>query len=329
MQRVAVIGAGKMGRTHASAYAGIPNATLVAVCDPRLEAAQELADSYDARAFADIAELLKEVECDVVDVCTPTPAHLDAIKAAATAGKNISCEKPLARSISQAMEAARICEEAGVTLFVAQVLRWFPEYRRLKQLIDSGSIGDVVEIRTTRGGIGRSGVNSWFQNLQLSGGVVLDLLVHEFDWFRTCFGNVRRVYAKGLYNSHIPNIDYALVTLRFDNGVIAHAEGNWAKPGPFVQSVEAAGTQGLLHYRNTESAPLVIERRSAEGQCESDVISENSAIADPYQLELQHYIDCLENGTKPDVTPEDGVEAVRIAEAALRSITTGEPVTLA
>jgi len=328
MQKVAVIGAGKIGAVHAKAYAAMPGADLVAICDQRLNAAEELAGAYSARAFATIEQVLKE-EVDIIDICTPTPTHVDYIKAAAAAGKHVCCEKPLARSISQAMEAARICEEAGVTLFVAHVLRWFPEYRRLKELIVSGAIGDTVEVRTSRGGKPRGGVDNWLNNMQMSGGVVLDLLVHDFDWLRWCYGSVRRVYAKGLYGSPVPGIDYALVTLRFDNGVIAHVEGNWARPAGFVTSVEVAGKQGLLHFRNSESRALVIERRSGASEAVEDITPPSMALVDPYYKELAHLVECIEENRPPEVTAQDGIEAVRIGEAALRSITTGEPITLA
>lgn len=329
MQRVAVIGAGNMGRKHADIYAALPNAEVVAICDSRIEAAEEAAKAYSAQAFGSIDQVLRDAEVDVVDICTPTPTHLDNIKAAAAAGKHICCEKPLARTISQAMEAARICEEAGVTLFVAHVLRWFPEYKRLRELILSGSIGETVEIRTTRGGKLCGGADNWFTNWQMSGGAVLDLLIHDFDWLRSVYGSVRRVYAKGLYNAGIPGTDYALVTLRFDNGVIAHVEGNWARPSGFVMGVEVAGTEGMLDYRSTDSTPLTIERKTPDGIPSENVTPESLALKDPYYLELEHFVECLEEGRSPDVTPEDGVEAVRISEAALRSITTGEPVTLA
>lgn len=329
MQRVAVIGAGTMGRTHANAYAAIADAELVAVCDARVESAEELANAHSARAFAGIEQALKEAEVDVVDICTPTPTHLDYIRIAAAAGKHICCEKPLARSISQAMEAQSVCEEAGVTLFVAHVVRWFPEYRRLREIINSGAIGETVEVRTSRGGLLHGGTDNWFNNMQMSGGAVLDLIIHDFDWLRWCYGRVRRVYARGLYSSPIPGKDHALVTLRFDSGVIAHVEANWARPDKFATSVEVAGTQGLLSFSNTDSMPLVIKRRSTDGSTSETSVPDFVATKEPYYLELEHFIGCLEKGITPDVSAEDGVEAVRISEAALRSITTGEPVTLA
>ncbi|NLN76331.1 MAG: Gfo/Idh/MocA family oxidoreductase [Armatimonadetes bacterium] len=328
MQRVAVIGAGTMGRTHASIYASLPNAEVVAICDLRLEAAQEIAETHSARAFANLEEALNEVEIDLVDICTPTPTHLDHIKTAAAAGKNISCEKPLARTISQAMEVQRICEEAGVTLFAAHVVRWFPEYRRLKAIIDSGAIGETVMVRTMRGGMLHGGVGNWFTNLQMSGGAVLDLIIHDFDWLRWCYGRIRRVYAKGLYAAQIPGKDHTLVTLRFDSGVIAHIEGNWARPDKFCTSVEVAGTEGLLSFSSTDSMPLVIKHRSSDGTTSTTSVPDFVATRTPYHLELEHYINCLEQGITPDVTAEDGVEAIRICEAALKSISTGEPITL-
>lgn len=317
-----------MGRTHAEAYAAIPNAELVAICDSRNDAAGELAKELSVAAVADIGKLLTEYDLDAVDICTPTPSHLDMIKAAAAAGKHVACEKPLARSISQAMEADRICEEAGVTLFVAQVVRWFPEYRRLHDLIVSGAIGETVEVRTSRQSKTPFRPGNWLTNVQNSGGVVLDLIVHEFDWLRWCYGNVRRVYARGLYNSQIPDTDYALVTLRFDNGVIAHVEGSWQRPNGFITSIEVAGTEGLLDYSNIDATALRIELKGKDGQ-PGQVVETHCELANPYQLELQHFVDCLDAGKTPDVTGKDGVEAVRIAEAALRSITTGQPVTLA
>ncbi len=328
MQRVAVIGAGKIGRTHAEAYAAISNAELVAICDSRVDAAQELADELCVAAVTDAGKLLKEYEIDAVSICTPTPTHLEMIKAAAAAGKHIACEKPLARTISQAMEADRICEEAGVTLFVAHVVRWFPEYSRLKALVDSGAIGETVEVRASRQSRTPFRPDNWLTNVQNSGGAVLDLMIHEFDWLRSVYGDVRKVYARGLYNAGIPETDYALVTLRFDSGVIAHVEGSWQRPNGFAMCMEIAGTEGLLEYRSDLSSALVIETKGKDGQ-PGHTTRENCEFVNPYQLELQHFVDCLENGTSPLVTGKDGVEAVRIAEAALRSITTGDPVTLA
>jgi len=304
------------------------SAKVAAICDPRADVAEEVAKSFSARVFTDVEKMLAEGEIDVVDICTPTITHADYVKAAAAAGKHVSCEKPLARTVEQAEEAVKACEDAGVTLFIAHVLRWFPEYRKLRELVKSGAVGEAVEVRTSRGGPLSRGISDWYADLKQSGGAVLDVVIHDFDWLRTCFGDVKRVYARGLYESGIPRMDYALVTLRFESGVIAHVEATYARPSGFVTSVEIAGNEGLLNYRNMDSMPIVIECRAKEGMSSGVIVPESPTAYDPYYLELEHFITCLEEGRTPDVTPRDGVEAVRICEAALTSITTGEPVVL-
>ncbi|MHB9037407.1 MAG: Gfo/Idh/MocA family protein [Armatimonadota bacterium] len=328
MQRVAVVGAGRMGEVHSAAYARMPEAELVAICDIVPEAAQKLAAAHKVPAFDQFEQMISQVELDVVDICVPTFAHLDCIKAAANVGKHIMCEKPLARTVSQAQEAVLACEEAGVALFVAHVLRWFPEYRKLRNLLADGSIGETVEVRTSRGGAHPHAPDDWYADYKRSGGVVLDLMIHDFDWLRWCFGKAHRVYARGLVDAKVPGTDYALVTIRFDSGVVAHVEGTWARPSGFVTSVEIAGTKGLLNYSSSDSAPLVIERKVSECEAVGVTVPENSAFENPYFLELRHFIHCLDSGQTPEVTHEDGVEAVRIAEAALRSISSGQPVVL-
>lgn len=325
MQRVAVIGAGTMGSVHSTAYVKMPRAELTAICDERAEAAQELAGERGCAAFPNVDEMLSQVEVDVIDVCTPTPTHLDIIKKAVAAGKNICCEKPLARTTGQAMEAVRICEDAGVTLFVAHVLRWFPEFAKLRELVQSGAVGKVGMVRTSRCGTKQSG---WFGDVKQSGGVVLDLIIHDFDWLRWTFGPIERVYAKGLYEAGIPGKDYALVTLRMESGVIAHVEGSWARPSGFETSVEIAGSDGLLSFSSAESAPFAIQIEAKEDAQVGVIVPESPVSVDPYYCELEHFINCLEDGRTPDVTAEDGMEAVKTCEAVLRSISGGRPVVL-
>jgi predicted dehydrogenase len=327
MQKVAVVGAGFMGAVHSEAYARMPEVALVAICDAVSDAAHKLANMHGVRAFDDFNQMISDLEIDVIDICVPTFAHLDCIKAAAVAGKHVVCEKPLAKTVGQAQEAARVCEEAGIALFVAHVLRWFPEYQKLRNMVADGAIGEPVEVRTSRGGAHPQVPDSWYADYKLSGGVVLDSMIHDFDWLRWCFGNAHRVYARGLVDSKIPLTDYAVVTIRFDRGVVAHVEGSWASPSGFRTSVEIAGTKGLLEYSSVDSAPFVIERKTTEfGQV---IVPESPPVDSPYFLELAHFIDCLESGKTPEVTPDDGIEAVRIAEAALRSISSGQPVVLA
>jgi len=333
MQRVALIGAGGMGRKHAGCYAQMKNTKLVAVMDIRRDAASNLAACYDARAFSDAERMFNEVEFDVVDVCTPTPWHIDYIKMAAQAKKHVTSEKPFCRTLEQCREAIEVCENAGVTLFVAHVLRWFPEFRKAKMLVDSGAVGSPAVVRTTRGGLITPGLkgawNEWFTNFEWSGGVILDLIIHDFDWLLWTFGPAERVFAKGLAYSGIDGIDYALVTIRFKSGVIAHVEGSWATPGGFKVLLEIAGDKGLISYDNSTTSSLVTVKWATEGSSPGGAIVPSSPTGiSPYYLELQHFIDCIEEGKKPDASPQEAMNAVALSLAALESVKTGLPVRL-
>lgn len=333
MQRVALIGAGGMGRVHAESYEQMQNARLVAVMDIRQDAAANLAARYDARAFSDAEQLFNEVEFDVVDVCTPTPWHLDYIKMAAQAKKHVSTEKPFCRTLEQCREAIDVCENAGVTLFVAHVVRWFPEFKKAKMLVDSGAVGSPAVVRTTRGGLINPGFkgawNNWVTNFEWSGGVILDLIIHDFGWLLWTFGPAERVFAKGLAYSGIEDKDYALVTIRFKSGVIAHVEGSWATPGGFKVLLEIAGDKGLINFDNSAASSLVTAKWAAEGAASGSAIIPSSPTGtSPYYLELQHFIDCIEEGRKPDVSPQEAMNAVMLSLAALESVKTGLPVRL-
>jgi len=331
MRRVAIIGAGGMAGSHAACYAKIENAEIVAVMDVVPNAAQALAEKYDVPAFTDAAEMFEKVEFDVVDVCTPTPFHTPYIKMAAAAGKDICSEKPLGRTMEQCWESIEACKKAGVRLFVAQVLRWFPEFRRANELVRSGAVGKPAVVRTTRGGGFPKPPSNWFADFEQSGGVVLDLLIHDIDWVLWTFGPAERVYASGLTFAGVEDRDYALLNIRFKSGMIAHIEGSWATPDAFRVAFEVAGDEGFIEYSNEKSSPLIFSSWASDdlpGRVPVPVPSSPMSVS-PYYLELKHFIDCLEMGCEPDVKPEEAAAAVQLALAAVESIRTGQPVNLA
>jgi UDP-N-acetylglucosamine 3-dehydrogenase len=339
MFRVALVGAGNMGGKHASCYKQIANAELVGVMDIRAEAAEALAAKHEAQAFTDFDVMLEQTRPDVVDVCCPTPWHVEYVCQAAHRAselgiRGIATEKPMARTLADCQKMMAACELADVPLFVAHVVRFFPEFALAKRGVDEGYVGKPAAVRTRRGGMMPHAWNNWYGNFEMSGGCVLDLIIHDFDWLRWTFGEVERVYAKGSAQSKLPGHDYALVTLRFSSGAIGHVEGTWNDPAGFKVSVEIAGDAGLAEFNFNQ--PVGIPFRMAlnakegeEGKPRRGVpVPESPTSVDPYQAELQHFLDCLEAGISPAITPRDGMEAVRIALAALESIETGSPVTL-
>lgn len=330
MLQVLVIGAGAMGRTHAAAYASMPDVQLAGIADIRTEEAQQLADRHGAQAYASFeaaVEGLGSDVVDVIDVCLPTPLHKEYVVKAADIGKHVICEKPLARSEEDARFMINYCHEKGVRLFVGHVLRFFAEYVKAKSLLDQGSIGKPAVIRAGRGGGYPVGWNHWYSDFGASGGITLDAMIHDFDYLRWCFGEVERVYAKGLHGRHQAQLDYSLVTLRFRSGVIAHVEGTWAHEG-FSMNLEMAGTSGIIDYDSAKDSPLLFKTRSSSATIPGVVVPESPLEHSPYYRELEHFMSCIRDGCEPLVTAEDAYEALRIALAAIASMASGEPVVI-
>ncbi len=335
MMRVALVGAGGMASMHAGCYDNIEGAHLAGVMDMRPDAAAALAGKHGAAAFTDFDAMLEAVHPDVVDVCCPTPWHGDYVCRAAERAselgiRGISTEKPMGRTVADCDKMISACELADIPLFVAHVVRFFPEFALAKREVEAGNVGRPASVRTRRGGPMPRAWEDWYADFSRSGGTILDLIIHDFDWLRWTFGDVERVYARGLADSHLPTFDYSLVTLRFKSGVIGHVEGTWADYGGFKVTLEIAGDGGLLEYNANQptGAPFKAALAKGDGPSAGVALPESPTGNNPYQLELAHFIDCLERGITPCILPQDGREAVRIAIAAIESIETGKPVTL-
>lgn len=335
MFRVAMVGAGGMATTHARCYAALPSARVVGVMDARAEAARALAEPHGAEPFNDLDAMLEATRPDIVDVCVPTPFHAEYVCQAAEARpRGIVVEKPMGRSVADCERMIAACATAGVPLFVAHVLRFFPEFVAAREQVIAGAIGEVVTVRTRRGGPFPRAWENWYGNVDWSGGIILDLVIHDLDWLRWTFGDVERVFAAGLSGKagagERIERDYALITLRFRSGALGHVEGTWADPGGFKVTFEVAGTEGLLEYNHNQpsSPPFVaaVQRGAEAGP--GVPVPESPVAVSPYQAELDHFLTSLTLGTTPRVSPRDGLEAVRLALAANESIRTGEPVSL-
>src|SRR5215211_7725602 len=320
--RVGLVGAGFMGGVHLDAYAGIPDVQVVGVADARIEAAVAGAEMVGAQPYASYEDLVAEEDVEVVDVCLPTAFHRDLAVRAAGEGRHVILEKPIARTLKDAQQILDAFSGDGPRLFVGHVVRFFPEYVGIKQKIDAGDLGTVGVVRTSRRSPFLLGWNDWYADWRVSGGVLLDLVIHDFDYLRWTLGEVERVYARGMLGREYNRLDYVLVTLRFESGAIAHVEGHWGYPGPFNYSIEVAGSDALLTIDSTEPAPLQLIGGVPEE------ISDLTSGKSPYERELEHFIHCTATGEEAIVGGQDAYEALRIGLAATESVMTGEPVTL-
>ncbi|NMB24937.1 MAG: Gfo/Idh/MocA family oxidoreductase [Firmicutes bacterium] len=327
--KVGIVGLGTMGTTHAASYQNIAGCQLVAVADIQPERSQSMADKYGVRGYATLAEMLAAEDLDVVDVCLPTFLHREAVETAAEAGKHVFCEKPLARNRSEGQAMIDACQRAGVKLGVGHVLRFFPEYQRAKAIMDAGEMGQIGTVYTYRGGGGfPTAWQDWYARYEWSGGITLDLIIHDLDFLLWTLGDVERVFAKSTWGREYDRMEHVLVSLRFANGVIANVEGTWLDLGAFGTKFEFACTDGLLIHDSTSASAFTSYQLQSESQGGNGgvAVPESPLARDPYTLELEHFINCLHEGKEPMINGEAALRAVDVAVAAQKSIATGKPV---
>jgi myo-inositol 2-dehydrogenase / D-chiro-inositol 1-dehydrogenase len=330
--RIGIVGAGSMGHAHAPSWKLLHNmgAELVGVVTNRLESAQAFASEYGLKPYPSVDALIADV--DILDICTPTHLHREMTLKAAQAGKHVICEKPIALTVDDAKTMIEACDNASVRLFIAHVVRFIAPYQKAKQSIDAGHIGKPCIIRLTRAGYQpRKSTDNWFVDSNRSGGMMLDLMIHDYDYARWLSGDVKRVFAKSVRSQDPTSVgDYALVTLRFVDGTIAHIEGGWAyPPGFFRTAIDIAGTEGLIEW-SSDDAETVHTHLTHPPQVEVDEVAVPSAKASdsPFTKQLQHFYECIENNSEPLVNAQDALSALEIGLAAIESAKTGKPIIL-
>jgi predicted dehydrogenase len=318
-----------MGRAHLAAWRQT-GAEVAGIVAEHLPAAARLAEPYGLRAYEGYEELLAEV--DVIDLCVPTDLHRDMTLQAAEASRHVVCEKPIALTLGDGRAMIAACERAGVRLFVAMVLRFFPQYRAAAEAVRAGQVGALGVVRLKRVSYApRQGETSWFADESRSGGMLLDLMVHDFDYALSLAGRAKRVYAKSVraLRPDAPG-DYALVTLRFESGAMALVEGGWAyPPGVFRTGFDLAGTDGVLEW-DSDSTETVHSYLLPSGPDKVAAVGlPLSALAeDPYTTEIKHVHDAFVHDKPFAVTPEEALAALEVALAARESLRTGRSVTL-
>lgn len=320
--RVGLIGAGGISRVHADGWRALGAAVTV----HSHEGAEALAAQYGFAVAGDLDALL--AASDVVDIVTPTASHAPLALAAIRAGKHVICEKPLGSSVEEARDVVEAAREAGVRLFPAHVVRYFPEYAAVQREIAAGRIGEPAVLRFVRGGEAPK-AGTWFHDESRGGGIVRDQMIHDLDQALWLAGDVVRVYAVQSApggDAAEPHTVTAHVVLTHATGAISHLQGTWGARGlPFRTSADLAGSAGTLAIDSTRTPSRVDtpSAHDADGYLPPPVHAES-----PYTAQLRDYVAAIAEDRAARVTPEDGVRAVALAEAAMESLRSGLPVEL-
>jgi len=300
---VAVIGTGFWGKNHARIYKELESTELVAICDMNAERAKNLAGEFGVKAYTSSTQMLKNKEIEAVSVCTwSTSLAKEALKAL-KAGKHVLVEKPMATTTKQAEKLVSTAEENGLHITVGFLMRFIPGLRQVRESVESKRIGELVCATAKR-------VSQWPERIG-DVGVVKDTAIHDIDVMRFVFGHdPTTVYAKAGCMKHKKFEDYALIMLTYADGKSAFIESNWLTPYK-TRTLTVTGSDAImrLDYITQE---LWIEAAKQN-------IQPKYPWQEPLKAELQHFADCIVKKETPMVTGEDGVRALSIAVAALKS----------
>ena len=328
MIRIAVLGAGRIGKVHARNAAANPRCRLVAVADPVAEAARALAAGLGAEPSADAQATLARSDVDAVIIGTPTNTHVDLMLDAARRGKAVLCEKPVDLDIRRAEAAAAELERLGARVMVAFNRRFDPSVAAAKRAIAAGEIGEVRQVVITSRDPGPPPLSY----IATSGGIFRDMTIHDFDMARWLLGEepVEVSAAAGcLVDPAIGragDFDTLMVILQTAGGRQCHINNCRHAAYGYDQRFEVFGSLGMLLNDNLRPTTL---RRYAARETEGRDPLLNFFLeryADAYRLELEGFAEALEKAAPMPVTVHDGCQALRLADAALESATSGHRV---
>jgi UDP-N-acetylglucosamine 3-dehydrogenase len=309
---VAVIGTGFWGRNHARVFKELAETELLAICDINAERARNVARQFGVASYTSTGRMLRNENIEAVSICTwSTSLAKEALKAL-KAGKNVLVEKPMAANVKQAENLLKTAEKEGLHLSVGFLMRFIPGLQRIKSAIEDKIIGEPVCANAKR-------VGQWPERIG-DVGVVKDTAIHDLDVMRYIFDeDPAAVYAKMGSIAHRKFEDYAQIMLAFKGGKSAFIESNWLTPYK-TRIFMITGSEAImrLDYITQE---LTIENAK-------ETLQPRYAVQEPLKLELQHFAKCITENEKPLVTGEDGVKALKIAEAALKSSAKGKVIML-
>lgn len=308
---VVIIGAGGMGSVHARNWAKFDDVKL-SIYDHDRTKAERLASLHKASVPTDVNACFEATQ--VWDICTPTPRHLDDLLRGLAANKIVACEKPLVRSWDDVRRLKEAAKNSKGTVIPCHVVRNFSHYRKAHDLIKAGKIGLPAAITMHRGGRTPSGTQGWFLDHSMSGGVLLDLAIHEFDWLLWTFGPVLEVMARSTASQSGSGPDYALTTLKFESGAVATVESSWLNYQGFRTAFDISGSEGLIQHDSHLEASLTASDKSG-------VVFESglSPEEDPYYRQTRAIYQFAKGESEPAISLGEGIAAVTVSLAALDS----------
>lgn len=300
-----------MARVHAQVLRELGGTEMVAWSAGHWHNAVRAAAEFGGEAMM-TQDLLKHPGLDVILVSSPTALHHEHVIAALAAGRHVFCEKPMARTERQAEAMLNAARQSSGCLYVGHTLRFFPHYAKARELLRAGVIGTLHKVTCRRlNAMTAEDRSSWFFDFSQSGGCVLDLMIHDFDFLQWCLGRATRVEAETVPSKDPAGWQHAIVHLYFKGGARAEVEGSWLHHrherallfSGELGRITIDAEDGLLHVENNRGRELV-----------------PVPTGDGYRAQMRQFLDHVRHGTPLLVTPEDSYHALTIALTALRKL---------
>ena len=309
---VALVGTGFWGKNHARIFKELEETELLAVCDINADRAKNVAKQFGVKAYTSVGKMLQRKDIEAVSICTWSTNLAKGASIALKAGKHVLVEKPMATNVKQAEKLLETAEQRGLHLTVGFLMRFIPGIQHIRDAIENKMIGNLVCATAKR-------VSEWPERIG-DVGVVKDTAIHDIDITRYLFGEEPiAVYAKTGKMKNKKFEDYAQIMLTFESGKSAFIESNWLTPYK-TRTLVVTGSKAImkLDYITQE---LTIEDAK-------ETMQPRYPWQEPLKLELRHFANCAMKKEKPLITAVDGLKALQIAEAALKSSATSRMIKL-
>ena len=338
MIKVGIMGLGFMGKMHFRCYSAMKNVRIAAICDidgskftdkggtaGNIAGAEKLLDLKGIELHIDADKMLAEADLDAVSITLPTYLHCDYTLKAFKAGVNVFCEKPMAMNTAECQKMVEAAKKARKQLQIGHCIRFWPEYAKAKEIIDSGRYGKVLAATFQRLSLMPTwSWKNWLMDGKKSGGAALDLHVHDTDYIQYVFGMPKQVFSRGVKGPS-KDIDHIVTSYVYNDGKVVTAEGGWVMtPGfGFEMSFNIVMEKATLSYDCTRQPAFKLAPLKGSVQMPKVVKG------DGYSCELAHWIKLLSSQKVPAViTPKGSLDSVKLVLAEKKSCITGKPVSV-
>lgn len=325
--KFAVAGLGRIGKIHLGNLCQMEGIEVVAAMDPMEEGRQFAKDRHIPHIVSSFKEMLTVTPIDAIIICSPTDTHADYVEMAAKAGIHVFCEKPLDLSLDRVVEVLDIVSKSGIKLMLGFNRRFDKEFRKVKELVKNGAVGEPHLVKITSRDPGAPPVSY----IKTSGGLFLDMTIHDFDVARFIVDKeVDEVYAKGavLIDPAIGeagDIDTAVVTLTYSDGTIAVIDNSREASYGYDQRVEVFGSKGMVQSNNNfMDSHKLYNDQGIHAALPLHFFLERYREA--YKNEIGDFARSLENGNATPVDGNDGLQSLKIGLAAMKSLKENRPV---